>query len=367
MTVIQQSRNGPIEKYIDLRCDLSEGVYKSAVSYLPEIMFHCDLSIEELYRIVSIRKLGIRETRAPHIPHLCCIVVQAEIDFLSARHLIAWRKDPLYPEYCRFRGDDTIRQLPVVLSHPGVFLDVIDGIVPERCLFQIDGMHRIMSALADEVYTIQACVITRRADLSHYVDNETVRKAKYALSQSRWFEHYQEIIEFGFKGQREWLDRYTRVYDFSFLKGKSVVDFGGSTGQALIEAYFHGAGPLYNFEIQDCIVEVADLIGNHLGMPVINTVADFNSPEFETVVLKVVESWDWAVFQAIYRTKEIEDVRKLFKFIVDRTREGIVFEGNGDGDIDTDEFYQAVFAPFKFSSIEFLGHSQSRPAYILRR
>jgi len=60
---------------------------------------------------------------------------------------------------------------------------------------------------------------------------------------------------------------------------------------------------------------------------------------------------------------EIKDVNSSFTFIVNNTKEGIMFEGNGDAKIDTPEFYDNIFKPFNFTQIKYLGHSQLRPAY----
>jgi hypothetical protein len=220
-----------------------------------------------------------------------------------------------------------------------------------------------MSALEAGVNEIEAYIVINRTDLSNYLTKEDRQKINSLGSDCTWFPRYQEIREVGLSGQRVQEPRYTKIYDFSNLKDKVVVDFGGNLGQSSVEAYFNGAKKIYNFDYQGCVVDSGRKISEVLGMGVIHNTIDFNLPTFEEDVFNVVKEWDWTIYQAIYRTKEIKDVNKSFTFIVNNTKEGMYFEGNGEATIDTPEFYDKVFLPFNFKEITYLGHSQLRPAY----
>jgi len=185
-------------------------------------------------------------------------------------------------------------------------------------------------------------------------------------SKSNWFPEHQEIIEFKLNGEMTYAPRYTEVYDFSILKDKTIVDFGGNVGQSALEAYFCGAKKIYNFDCQPYVIEAAKIMVETLGATNFsNHVIDFNEPSFEQDVSNIVSHWDWAIFQGIYRTKEIKNIQPNFDFIVENTKEGIFFEGHPDPKIDTDEFYRNIFEKYDFKEIEYLGHSNGRPAYLL--
>ena len=120
--------------------------------------------------------------------------------------------------------------------------------------------------------------------------------------------------------------------------------------------------------MQECALETAEKIFKVLNMTNFsNHFIDFNLTTFEKDSSKIIPEWDWCIFQAIYRTKELIDIEKVFKYVVDHTKEGIIFEGNGDLHIDTEEFYYDIFKPFKFSDVKFLGRSQQRPAFLITK
>jgi hypothetical protein len=206
-----------------------------------------------------------------------------------------------------------------------------------------------------------------RTSLKNFISNEIVFDIKKTRSESTWFPDYQEIIEVGLSGQRKYSPRYENIYDFSFLKDAVVVDFGASSGQAVLEAHFCGAYKCYAFDCQPSLVKTISKISKTLGTNITSALVDFNSDSFIDDVLTVVSEWDWAIFQAVYRTKEIKDIKSIFSFIVESSKKGVVFEGHADPKIDTDNFYQKVFREFNFSKIEYIGHSDNRPAYILTK
>lgn len=364
MFQLQQGKG--IEQYIKLNCDLSiEGNVISAVSYEHLAMYHSDLSTPQLLEEVGRKHFSKVASKPILLSDLAVIKTTASIEFISNSLRDRWLADPLYPIYSRFTGPDAIKAIPPAFVHSGVLKDYFD--VNIHGLYSVDGMRRTMSFLEEGIGKIPVYVLVRRKDLHLFVAQKKINTILVSIYACRWFRNYQEIIELNLDGERKREPRYTKIYDFSILKNKTVVDFGGNVGQASIEAYFNGAERVYNFDMQKLTVEAGKAIADLFCPDVTNHIIYFNSLDFEADVLEIVSEWDWAIFQAIYRTKEIKDIKKVFSFIVDRTKEGIVFEGNGDGDIDTDEFYQEVFRPYNFSSIKFLGHSQSRPAYILRK
>lgn len=365
--IFQLQQDNGIEQYIKLSCDLSvDGNVISAVSYEQLAMYHSDLSTLQLLREIGRKQFSKRAEKPILLSDLAAIKTTAFIEFISVSSRKGWIADPLYPIYSKFSGPTEIKAIPPTFVHSGVLEDYFEVSIPP-CLYSVDGMRRTLSFLEEGMGKIPVYVLVRRKDLHLFITPKKRDTIFAAIQICDWFKSYQEIIELNFGGERNREPRYTEIYDFSILKDKTVVDFGGNIGQAAIEAYFNGAKRICNFEVQKCAVRAGRYIGSLFCPDVTTHIIDFNSPDFEADVLTIISKWDWAIFQAIYRTKEIKDIKKIFSFLVAHTKEGIIFEGNGDGDIDTDEFYQEVFRPYNFSSIKFLGHSQSRPAYILKR
>ena len=358
----QQQLNG-LEKYVNLEVDLKiKGNVLPAVNTLEEYFKNEDIDIFKLFQIIGKRQFNTTKNENIELNKLAVIKTTAKISFNDKK---GWDDDTLFNEYSKYRDNfingDSFP--PVIVAHPDVIKDFFSKKDTPNNLYNVDGMHRIMSALEAGIGEIDTYVIVRRIDLFKYISDVDKRDINILGSKCTWFPRYQQIREVGLQGQRVQEPRYTEIYDFSNLKDKIVVDFGGNLGQAAIEAYFNGAKKIYNFDYQKCVVDTGNKISEIMGFNIEHNTIDFNLPTFEEDVYKVVKDWDWTIYQAIYRTKEIVDVNKSFTFIVENTKEGMYFEGNGDARIDTPEFYDNVFKPFNFSEITYLGHSQLRPTY----
>ena len=361
-TVLKQQQFNNLEKYVNLECDLTiKGNVLPAVGTLEDYFKKEDISIFDLFRIIAERQFKRKVKPDIKLNKLAVIKTKAKISFKDKD---SWRNDPLFSEYSKYKDNFINGDVftPIILTHPGVLKDYMFTDVPEF-LYQVDGMHRVMSALEAGKTELDCYVIVRRMDLKKYLRTMDKEVINSFGSTCTWFPRYQEIKEVGLKGQRVQEPRYTEIYDFSNLKDKVVVDFGGNLGQAAIEAYFNGAKKIYNFDYQECVINTGAKISEILGLDIVNNTIDFNLDTFEKDVEDTVKEWDWTIYQAIYRTKEIIDVNKSFTYIVKNTKEGMYFEGNGAAEIDTPEFYDNVFKPFNFKEINYLGHSQLRPAY----
>jgi len=366
MNLIQQQKNN-LEKYIKLESNLTiNGNVLPAVNTLEKYFINEDVDIYKLFKIISKRQFNLDIKNKLHLNQLAVLKTKSKINFIDED---GWKKDPLFNEYSKYKKDviGGAKFPPIIITHPNVLKDYTKIKNIENYSYNVDGMHRIMSFLEAGKKEIETYVIVRRVDLKNYITSKDINEINRLGSLCTWFPRYQEIREVGLTGQRVQVPRYTEIYDFSNLKDKVVVDFGGNLGQAAIEAYFNGAKKIYNFDYQKCVVDTSKKISDVLGLGIINNTIDFNLPSFESNVMNVVSNWDWTIYQAIYRTKEIKDVKKSFKFIVNKTKEGLYFEGNGAANIDTPEFYDNVFKPFKFKDVKYLGHSQLRPAYKIKK
>ncbi len=320
----------------------------------------------ELLNIILDRQFGIKAKREIKIKDLCLIKTKASIKYISDDHKEQFENNSLFPEYTKYSDEFKAGATPsaTYLLHPSVLKFMTNLTFPNN-LYQLDGMRRIMSAINAGIKEIDAYILIKRNSLKNYMYADTIKILKETKAKSTWFPNYQEIIEFDIRGDRTYRPRYTEIYDFSVMKDQIVVDFGSNLGQASLEAYFQGAKKIYNFDNQRAAIESANIMSQVLGANIVNNIVDFNKSTFEQDILNVVKVWDWAIFQAIYRTEEIKNIEPIFDFVVDNTKRGIIFEGHTDPKIDTDEFYRNIFEKYNFKEIEYLGHSNGRPAYLL--
>lgn len=366
LKVLKQQQFNNLERYVNLECDLTiKGNVLPAVNMIDKCFEKEKHSIYELFKIQTKRQCKKDIVEDIKLNKLALIKTKAKISFKNQKK---WRKDKEFKEFSKYKDNflkgDTFA--PIILIHPQV-LTKYSGKSMRHYLYQLDGMHRVMSALEAGLDELEAYVIVNRDDLHIFISEEDKQVVSDLGGKCTWFPRYQEIREIGLKGQRVQEPRYTEIYDFSALKDKVVVDFGGNIGQAAIEAYFNGAKKVYNLDYQKDAIETGKKIVDILGLDITYSTIDFNAENFEEDVFSIVKEWDWTVFQAIYRTFEIKDVDKNLQFIVKNTKKGLVFEGKADSKIDTDEFYQNIFKPYKFKKIDFLGRSQNRPAYMIEK
>jgi SAM-dependent methyltransferase len=288
-------------------------------------------------------------------------VIKVQID-MSIKDIYAWKSDPLYEEYSKYKDQIETDNFPLP-----VFIAPC-GLTDCRKMFSVDGMHRIMSALEFGMTNIESYILVERDRLVYELNSKDIHNIDKEARKCTWFPRYQEIKEVNLEGQRKQVPRYTEIYDFSFLENKTVVDLGCNTGQAIFEAYFAGAKACYGFDYQLEAISTAKMITNTFN---INDSVTFDTIDFNNwdTMDKVSEigSCDWVIFQAIYRTKEIEDIEKVMNFVYNFVTEGIIFEGNAAPEIDTFEFYnEKVFKKYNLK-YKFLGHSENRPVWILKK
>jgi hypothetical protein len=362
-----QQNHKNLERYIELKCDVSinSNIFPCESLITSQLKKdHDDLSAEWLIEHVCNQHFTCLLTPDISFNELALIKTKAIFKYTNKS---GFESDSLYKEYTKYK-DKFTKTLPdpIILLHPVIFSEFIED-KPEK-LYQFDGMHRVMSALEAGINELDAFVIVRRKDIGKLISPNITQEIFNEGGKCTWFPRYQQIREVNIEGQRVQEPRYTEIYDFSILKDKTVVDFGGNIGQSAVESYFNEVDRFYNFDIQRDALNTADKVFKVLNMSnCSNHFINFNLSTFKDDVMQVISGWDWCIFQAIYRTKEINDIKTVFRFIVENTKEGIIFEGNGEPTIDTNEFYYDIFDEFNFKSIQSLGLCQQRPAYILSK
>lgn len=248
---------------------------------------------------------------------------------------------------------------PPMLVHPNVLRDLGARATNLYC---VDGMHRIVSTATAGVPVAEVLVIVRRCDLSPLIGSQDLERITTLNASPRWFGAYQELSEFGLHGLRKQATRYRDIYDFGELKGRTVVDYACNAGQATLEATFRGAAA-YGFDIQPEVIDLARAASSLLGLSTQYVVVDNNPRTAVSQVRNTVSQWDVLLFLALYRTKEVEDIRVLFAGLVSHTKDVVYFEGHADPAIDTVTHYMSEFATYGLCDAEFLGHSDGRPAF----
>jgi len=348
-----------LEKYILVEYDETPctNIYSANTYDIPPLDVDCpgETPLIKLMRIVGENYLNNTNFTLSSLKELCFIKVKMSINFIDK---YTWRKDPLFKEYSKYKEDFLQRKN----YYPTIWWDY------ENVLYSLDGMRRIMSALEAGVNSINAVILIKRTDLHKYLNTNELSIINEEGANCTWFPRYQEIREVNLVGQRKQVPRYTQIYDFRFLKNKKVVDLGCNLGQATIEAFFNGASDIYGFDYQPEAIQTARTIANtlHINDVIKYNVVDFNNWSTMGVVKNLVDC-DWIIFQAIYRTKEINDINAVMNFIYDFAKEGVIFEGHADSSIDTPEFYyKNVFNKYNYK-YKYLGKSENRPAWILTK
>lgn len=344
------------EQFIDVRVNLSiSGNIKPFVGTQLNIhKKHVDF--RNLISRIYLKKFGLNRSLEYREKDLAVVSSSAQLEFIDKNKALE-NYNPQFTSLYK-QGVDVH---PVVFVHPNLFNLGIDD------LYSVDGMHRILSALVAGEKEIPCYTVIRRTDIPIFLSDEQLTKIKNCAVSTKWFPRYQTIRECKIVGQREQEKRYSKVYNFDFILGKSVVDFGGNIGQALLEAYFNGATKMINFECQPEAVQTGNLISDTLGLNIEHICGDFNNENFESLVLSRVNNWDWALFTAIWLTKEIKDAKSLFSFIYNHTNIGIVFESHGNPVKNSDERIKNWLSPFKFESMTYLGKHQNRKGFLLKK
>lgn len=258
--------------------------------------------------------------------------------------------------------------------HAGDLFPPIVLLYAEKQLLQIDGARRIMAHLLAEQTSIDAIIVVHRRKIHELLESEFKAKIQQLHVTPKWFNNYQEIIELQMPGKRCYKHRFPML-DFSVLRDKTVAEFGCSNGMAILEAAYCGAKSVIGFEFVPENVEMINLIGERLGIPIKAHRIDFNDKDFAEQLYGFLPKYDYAVYLSVHRTKELKDRDGIVQIIWKRCKEGMIFEGHNHRHIDTDEYYQKVFAKLDNCSVEHLPRgiidtpydSWYRPKYLLRK
>lgn len=238
--------------------------------------------------------------------------------------------------------------------------------IEPKWMLMLDGARRLVAHVLSGKTTVEVILLFPVSAFKKLVPVQVVELIQRKINALSWFPAYQELRLLGIQGQRK-LHRF-ELMDRYMLRGQAVFDFGCNLGQSSHEAVLSGAKLVLGFEGQEDTYILANHIRKIVGFDNLSFHrVDFNSQDFEAQIDAAhPEQADYSFFFSVYRTKELKDRDRLFRYILDKTKKGIFFEGHAHPKIDSLEYYDWLFESFGLKS-RFLGHSEGnlRPLFFI--
>ncbi|MEW5976528.1 MAG: glycosyltransferase [Acidobacteriota bacterium] len=241
----------------------------------------------------------------------------------------------------------------------GAVLNELGGKTDPKSLYMMDGARRLVAAALNGWLNIPAWLLMHEEEYGALLRQELRSGLQERVNSLGWFKNYQSIPLVGLNGERT-LQRFG-LMDLSLLQDQVVVDFGCNLGQSSLKAALAGARQVLGIEGMPDTYRLACEIQQLSGLQNLHYLnVDFNDPEFDrTIDAQLPDQADYSFFFSVYRTKELVDRDRLFRYIRHKTRKGIFFEGHAHPKIDTLEYYEWLFQSFGLE-YRFLGHSEGR-------
>ncbi len=239
-----------------------------------------------------------------------------------------------------------------ILNHRGATAD-------PKAMYMIDGARRITAHALAHSEMLSIYLLVTEEEFGEMVRDEIKQSFRERINKIAWFNNYHSLPALGLEGQRS-LRRYDLI-DMSLLSQASVIDFGCNIGQASIKAVQAGARRVLGLDVMDDTLALAGEIKDLLDIENLEYERiDFNDHDFDVLIDSVFPGMtDYSFFFSVYRTKELTQRERLFKYIIDKTRKGIFFEGHAHPKIDSIEYYEWLFDCFRLR-YSFLGYSEDR-------
>lgn len=257
-------------------------------------------------------------------------------------------------------------EFPPPLYVSGALLNRVGGSVDPGAIYMLDGARRITASALCHRRQISISLLILEDEFPGLLGENDIAGLKGHLASLSWFRNYQFIPLVGLRGERT-LRRY-ELMEMSLLRDQVVMDFGCNIGQASLRAVMAGAQEVWGIEGMPDTWELASRIGKLTGFGNLRYLnIDFNDDSFDREIDRHCPGQvDYSFFFSVYRTKELTQRERLFRYIIDKTRKGIFFEGHAHPVIDTLDYYDWLFESLglKYS---FLGHSEGtlRPLFFL--
>ena len=235
-----------------------------------------------------------------------------------------------------------------------------------RDMYMLDGARRLTAAALTGQATVTVRLIVAETQVPDFIAEDRVAALRNKLHGLTWFDTYQSLPLVGLRGERT-LARFD-LMDIERLRDQVVMDFGCNVGGASLKAVQAGARRAVGVEGMPDTHALASEIGDAVGFENLSYLnVNFNDPHFDKQIDEAAPGKvDYAFFFSVYRTKELIQRERLFRYIIAKTQKGIFFEGHADPRIDTPEYHEWLFDCFDLRG-EFLGFSEGnlRPLYFL--
>jgi SAM-dependent methyltransferase len=255
-------------------------------------------------------------------------------------------------------------ELPLYVS--GNILNHRGATVDQKAMYMIDGARRIAAHALAHSEIISIYLLTTEEEFGEMVSEGIKAGFREKINSITWFNNYHSLPLLGITGQRS-LRRYD-LMDVTCLSRATVIDFGCNIGQSSIKAVQAGASRVLGLDVMDDTLSIACDVKEALNIQdLAYQRVDFNDHDFDAQIdLLFPGMTDYAFFFSVYRTKELTQRERLFKYIIDKTKKGIFFEGHAHPKIDTIEYYEWLFDCFHLKYV-FLGYSEEniRPLFYL--
>ena len=233
-------------------------------------------------------------------------------------------------------------------------------------MYMLDGARRLSASALHHQERVSVILLVFEEEFSKLLREPVKIEIQDRMQGLSWFQSYHSFPFLGITGQRS-LQRF-KLMEMGLLKDSVIVDFGCNLGQASLKAIQCGAKEVWGVEGMQDTIAVANKIKHIAGCNNLHYLhVDFNDPQFdEKIDQAITASCDYSFFFSVYRTKELVQRDRLFRYILQKTAKGVFFEGHAHPKIDTIEYYEWLFDSFNVP-YTFLGYSEQhiRPLFFL--
>ncbi|MDH3771683.1 MAG: class I SAM-dependent methyltransferase, partial [Nitrospirota bacterium] len=286
-----------------------------------------------------------------------------DIDPTFAQQEGKTRKEEIYAYLKLLRNGMTLG-MPLYIS--GTILQYLGASTESGAMYMLDGARRLSASALHHQKRMSVTLLVFEEEFSKLLQESVKTEIQDRIQHLAWFQNYHSFPFLDVTGQRS-LQRFT-LMETGLLEGSVIVDFGCNLGQASLKAIQCGAKEVWGIEGMQDTIAVANEIKKIAGCDNLHYLqVDFNDPQFDQKIDEMIPvPCDYAFFFSVYRTKELTQRDKLFRYILQKTTKGIFFEGHAHPKIDTIEYYEWLFDSFNVP-YTFLGYSeqQIRPLFYL--
>jgi len=286
-----------------------------------------------------------------------------DIDPTFAQHEGKTRKEEIYA-YLKLLRNGVTLGMPLYIS--GTILQYLGAPAESGAMHMLDGARRLSASALHHQERMSVILLVFEEEFSKLLQESVKTEIQDRIQHLAWFQNYHSFPFLDVTGQRS-LQRF-KLMETGLLEDSVIVDFGCNLGQASLKAIQCGAKEVWGIEGMQDTIAVANEIKKIAGCNNLHYLqVDFNDPQFERKIDQMIPvPCDYAFFFSVYRTKELTQRDKLFRYILQKTTKGVFFEGHAHPKIDTIEYYEWLFDSLNVPST-FLGYSeqQIRPLFYI--